>query len=36
MAGFPLVPVQVLPLHGGLPPSQQTRVFNRPPKGEAF
>lgn len=26
--------VLVLPLHGGLPPSQQTRVFNRPPKGE--
>ncbi|PRW33164.1 P-loop containing nucleoside triphosphate hydrolase isoform A [Chlorella sorokiniana] len=25
--------VQVLPLHGGLPPSQQARVFNRPPKG---
>lgn len=25
--------MQVLPLHGGLPPSQQTRVFNRPPKG---
>lgn len=24
---------QVLPLHGGLPPSQQARVFNRPPKG---
>jgi HrpA-like RNA helicase len=23
----------VLPLHGGLPPSQQARVFNRPPKG---
>lgn len=26
---------QVLPLHGGLPPSQQARVFNRPPKGGA-
>lgn len=26
--------VLVLPLHGGLPPSQQSRVFNRPPKGE--
>ncbi len=26
----------MLPLHGGLPPSQQTRVFNRPPKGEVF
>ena len=25
--------VLVLPLHGGLPPSQQARVFNRPPKG---
>ena len=24
----------VLPLHGGLPPSQQARVFQRPPKGE--
>ncbi len=23
----------MLPLHGGLPPSQQSRVFNRPPKG---
>eukprot|EP00887_Chlorella_sp_A99_P002300 scaffold10.g2300.t1 len=25
--------VQVLPLHGGLPPSQQARVFDRPPRG---
>lgn len=25
----------MLPLHGGLPPSQQARVFNRPPKGKA-
>jgi HrpA-like RNA helicase len=25
----------VLPLHGGLPPSQQARVFDRPPRGEA-
>jgi hypothetical protein len=24
----------VLPLHGGLPPAQQARVFDRPPKGE--
>lgn len=23
----------VLPLHGGLPPSQQARVFDRPPQG---
>jgi HrpA-like RNA helicase len=26
--------VRVLPLHGGLPPSQQTKVFERPPRGE--
>ena len=26
--------LRVLPLHGGLPPSQQTRVFDRPPRGE--
>lgn len=25
--------VLVLPLHGGLPPAQQSRVFNRPPRG---
>ena len=24
----------VLPLHGGLPPAQQARVFDRPPRGE--
>lgn len=27
--------VWVLPLHGGLPPAQQAKVFERPPKGEA-
>lgn len=25
--------VRVLPLHGGLPPSVQSKVFERPPKG---
>lgn len=26
-------PLHVLPLHGGLPPAQQSAVFQRPPKG---
>lgn len=33
ISSSPLPYGQVLPLHGGLPPSQQSRVFNRPPKG---